>query len=96
MANENWTRASIVSSALAETSKGVAASLPDPADPTKRKGWERLLDYFHKAAPGIWNDDDITKVTETFPIGAESSPCGRSKQVGFLGQVHGVAVKESR
>jgi len=67
MATENWIRASIVSSALAETSKGVAAALPDPGDPTKRKGWERLLDYFHKSAPGVWADNDITKFKGQIP-----------------------------
>jgi hypothetical protein len=67
MANENWIRASIVSKALAETSKGVAASQPDPADPTKRKGWQRLLDYFHLAAPGVWNDPDITNLHANTP-----------------------------
>jgi len=67
MATENWIRASIVSAALAETSKGVAAALPDPGDPTKRKGWERLLDYFHKSAPGVWADNDITKFKGQIP-----------------------------
>jgi hypothetical protein len=67
MANENWVRASIISSALAETSKGVAASQPDPADPAKRKGWERLLEYFHRAAPGAFQDDDITKLQGNIP-----------------------------
>lgn len=67
MASENWIRASIVSSALFETSKGVAASLPDPADPTKRKGWQRLLEYFHLAAPGLWSDDDITRFRGNIP-----------------------------
>lgn len=67
MASENLIRASIVSWALAETSKGVAASQPDPADPTKRKGWERLLEYFHTAATGVYNDANITKFGGDIP-----------------------------
>jgi hypothetical protein len=67
MANENLIRASIVSRALAETSKGVAALQPDPADPTKRRGWERLLDYFHTAAPGVYKDANITRFHGPIP-----------------------------
>ena len=67
MANENLMRASIISNALAETSKGIAASQADPSDATKRKGWERLLDYFHTAAPGVYQDANITKFHGPIP-----------------------------
>jgi len=67
MANESWIRASIASLALAETSSGVAASQPDPADPTRRKGWRRLLDYFHTAAPGVYNDENIKTLHKEIP-----------------------------
>jgi hypothetical protein len=85
MATENWIRASIVSSALAETSKGVAASLPDPADPKKRKGWEWLLDFFHKAAPGVWADDDIKKFRGPIPDWCGIFALWASRRVGFPG-----------
>jgi hypothetical protein len=67
MADEKIVRMHIVSRALAETSKGVAASQPDPADPKKRKGWERLLDYFHTAAPGVYQDSNIVSVHGPIP-----------------------------
>lgn len=51
MANEDLIRASSVALAFGETSKGVAAKTPDPDDPTKRKGWRQLSQYFSVAAP---------------------------------------------
>jgi hypothetical protein len=96
MANENCIRASIASAALAETSKGVAASMRDPADPTKRKGWERLLDYFHNAAPGVWHDADITKFQGDIPdwcgiFALWAIKAGGVSWVGTWRQGHGIA-----
>ncbi len=54
MANEKQIRDLIVSLALAETTKDIAASQADPADRAKRKGWERLKVYFDTAAPNVY------------------------------------------
>jgi hypothetical protein len=59
--DENATRLSIITVAQAEPAKGVDANAVDPADPTKRKGWQQLKDYFDVAAHGIWSDDVVTK-----------------------------------
>jgi hypothetical protein len=59
--DENAVRWSIVTLAQAEPAKGVDSGQADPADPTKRKGWEQLKEYFGTAAPGVWSDDVVTK-----------------------------------
>jgi len=61
MANEDKIRSTITSFALAEVSKEVDSSGVDPADSTKRKGWERLREYFRVAAPGLFDEATIIK-----------------------------------
>jgi hypothetical protein len=59
MVDESLIRQKIVDLAVAETKLGIAASLADPSDSTKRKGWQRLKEYFDTAAPSIWSDNVI-------------------------------------
>ena len=59
----NWSiRMNIISAAHGEYGNGIASDLagePDETGRRPRQGWERLMVYFHEAAPGIWPDDDI-------------------------------------
>jgi hypothetical protein len=59
MPDESAIRRKIVDTAAAETALAIAASESDPSDPSKRKGWQRLREYFSTAAPGVWAETVI-------------------------------------
>lgn len=97
MANENQIRDLIVSLALAETSKDIAASQADPADRTKRKGWERLKVYFDTAAPNVYPNilkfppqaTDWCGIFALWAIKAAGSP-GADKPLGTWTDTQGI------
>lgn len=59
--DESAMRWNIVHLAQGEPGNDVDANRADPTDPSKRKGWQHLKEYFDVAATGIWSDEVITK-----------------------------------
>jgi len=70
MSPDDPRRNAIASTASLEAVDVVHAKSGDDPDDTgqpPRKGWSRLLEYFHVAAPGVWEDDMVHYLQEGLP-----------------------------
>jgi hypothetical protein len=56
---------------------------PDDTGRPPRKGWPRLLDYFHVAAPTAWNDDLIHYLQDGLPSWCGIFALWSIKKAGF-------------
>ena len=80
-------REAIVAKARGEAVLGVVHSKngddPDETGCRPRKGWSRLLEYFHTAAPNIWDDDLIHYLKDGLPSWCGIFALWSIKSAGF-------------